>query len=104
VIIPYLNIYIQYIYPQLISPIKRPRLYEALCHFLGLGVRAVGRIPIIPMISHTVGRKTTLINGIEPLASAPRRFDQLEFWDLAAKPATIGRFINSNGDENKDQD
>jgi hypothetical protein len=56
------------------------------------------------MISHTVGRKTTLINGIEPLASAPRRFDQLEFWDLAAKPATIGRFINSNGDENKDQD
>mmetsp|Transcript_56975 Transcript_56975/g.90283 ORF Transcript_56975/g.90283 Transcript_56975/m.90283 type:complete len:216 (+) Transcript_56975:543-1190(+) len=33
-----------------------------------LRVRAVGRIPIIPMISHTVGRKTTLINGIEPLA------------------------------------
>ena len=59
-------------------------------------MRAVGCIPIIPMISHTVGRKTTLINSIEPLASARRFAARILGAAKAAKVATIGRFINSN--------
>lgn len=64
---------------------------KSILNWTLLGVGAVGGIPIIPMICNTVSRKTTFINGIEPLTwpkqSSSRKGHIVRVWrDVENQP------------------